>query len=233
MENFDWLHAGLRRGRDPDEPAVRRHRRAARHRGGRAAGHRPGDDGRAAAADHLQRQPQRGVHHVRRHLLRRHVRRVDHLDPAEHAGGVLVGDHRDRGQQDGQGRAAPRRRWPRRPSGRSSRAPSAPSCSPRSPRRSRGSPSRSARRRTWRSCCSPSSRSPRCWARRSCAGRSRWCSAWRSASSASTSSPASRGRRSAFRSWPTASTSSSSRWRSSPSARRCGWPRICAGGRPR
>ena len=29
---------------------------------------------------------QRGVHHVRRHLLRRHVRRVDHLDPAQHPG---------------------------------------------------------------------------------------------------------------------------------------------------
>ena len=25
-----------------------------------------------------------GLHHVRRHLLRRHVRRLDHLDPAEH-----------------------------------------------------------------------------------------------------------------------------------------------------
>ena len=30
--------------------------------------------------------PECGVHHVRRHLLRRHVRRVDDLDPAEHAG---------------------------------------------------------------------------------------------------------------------------------------------------
>ena len=26
------------------------------------------------------------LHHVRRHLLRRHVRRLDHLDPAQHAG---------------------------------------------------------------------------------------------------------------------------------------------------
>jgi transposase len=28
----------------------------------------------------------RGVHHVRRHLLRRYVRRVDHIDPVEHPG---------------------------------------------------------------------------------------------------------------------------------------------------
>ena len=45
-----------------------------------------------------------GVHHVRRHLLRRHVRRVDHLDPAEHTGGVLLGDDR----------ASRATRWPRR-----------------------------------------------------------------------------------------------------------------------
>ena len=31
-------------------------------------------------------EPTSALHHVRRHLLRRHVRRLDHLDPAEHAG---------------------------------------------------------------------------------------------------------------------------------------------------
>ena len=44
-----------------------------------------------------------------------------------------------------------------------------PAAGARSPRRSRGSRSPSARRLTWRSCCSPWSRSPRCWARRRCA----------------------------------------------------------------
>ena len=29
--------------------------------------------------------PDRRAHHVRRHLLRRDVRRLDHLDPAQHA----------------------------------------------------------------------------------------------------------------------------------------------------
>ena len=29
-----------------------------------------------------------GLHHVRRHLLRRHVWRLDHLDPAQHAGRI-------------------------------------------------------------------------------------------------------------------------------------------------
>ena len=56
MDNFNWLLQGFADGRDADEPAVRRDRRAAGHRGRRAARHRPGDDGRAAAADHLQRR---------------------------------------------------------------------------------------------------------------------------------------------------------------------------------
>ena len=53
----------------------------------------------------------RGVHPVRRHLLRRHVRRLDHLDPAQHAGRERHHRHRARGQQDGPQR--PRRRGAR------------------------------------------------------------------------------------------------------------------------
>ncbi len=68
-------------------------------------------------------EPTGGVHHVRRHLLRRHVRRVDHVDPAEHAGRVQLDHDRARGQQDGQGRTRRRgaghggasaRSWPAR-----------------------------------------------------------------------------------------------------------------------
>ena len=66
------------------------------------------------------------VHHVRRHLLRRHVRRLDHLDPAQHPRRVRVGDDGHRGQQDGQAGPRPRRRWPPPRSARSSPAPSAP-----------------------------------------------------------------------------------------------------------
>jgi hypothetical protein len=58
---------------------------SARHRRRRAARHRAGADRRAAAADHLQARPGRIDDHVRRHLLRRHVWRLDHGDPAQHA----------------------------------------------------------------------------------------------------------------------------------------------------
>ncbi len=71
-----------------DVPPLCPHRGDARHGRRRAAGHRPRDDGRAAAPADLQARADGRVHHVRRHLLRRHVRRVDDLDPVEHAGGV-------------------------------------------------------------------------------------------------------------------------------------------------
>ena len=45
--------------------------------------------------------PGRLADHVRRHLLRRHVWRLDHLDPAQHAGRKRLDRHRARGQQDG------------------------------------------------------------------------------------------------------------------------------------
>ena len=95
----------LRYGTHPAQPAVGRHRRAARHRHRRAARHRPGDGGGAAAARHLRTRPHRRVHHVRRHLLRRHVRRLHHLDPAQHPGRERGRGRRHRGQPDGQGRA--------------------------------------------------------------------------------------------------------------------------------
>ena len=43
--------------------------------------------------------------HVRRHLLRRHVWRLDHRDPAERAGRERLAGDRARRLQDGQGRA--------------------------------------------------------------------------------------------------------------------------------
>ena len=62
----------------------------------------------------------RRAHHVRRHLLRRHVRRLDHHHPAQHAGRIGLDRHRARGQQDG-ATAAPARR-----SRRARSAPSSP-----------------------------------------------------------------------------------------------------------
>ena len=73
----------------------------------RAARDRPGADRRPAAAGHLQSRPDRRLHHVRRHLLRRHVRRLDHLDPAQHA--RRVGHHRDRARRQPDGAQGPRR----------------------------------------------------------------------------------------------------------------------------
>ena len=109
MDTFALLAAGPRRRRcSPMNLLYAFDRRDARHRGRRAAGHRPGADRGAAAAGHLQARPDRLAHHVRRHLLRRHVRRLDHLDPAQHAGRERLDRHRARGQQDGA-------RRPRRP----------------------------------------------------------------------------------------------------------------------
>ena len=91
----------LRRGTHPLQPALVGARRDHRHRHRRAAGHRPGADRGAAAAGHLQPRADLGLHHVRRHLLRRHVRRLDHLDPAQHAGRVGLDRDRDRRPRDG------------------------------------------------------------------------------------------------------------------------------------
>ena len=77
----------------------------ARHRGRRAARHRAGAHRRAAAAGHLQPRSHRGADHVRRHLLRRDVRRIDDVDPAQHARRERDDRHRDRRPPDGAQRA--------------------------------------------------------------------------------------------------------------------------------
>jgi hypothetical protein len=92
---------GLRRRADAHQPAVVHRRRDARHRGRRAARPRAGGDHRAAAAPHLQGRRDRGLHPVRRHLLRRDVWRLDDVDPAQHARRERHHRHRDGGQQDG------------------------------------------------------------------------------------------------------------------------------------
>ena len=51
--------------------------------------------------------PDLRLHHVRRHLLRRHVWRLDHLDPAQHAG--RIGLDRDRHRRPRDGPQGPRR----------------------------------------------------------------------------------------------------------------------------
>ena len=53
---------------------------------------------------------------VRRRLLRRHVRRLDDRDPAQHTRRERLDGVGARGQQDGQGRAGGLRRSPRPPS---------------------------------------------------------------------------------------------------------------------
>ena len=45
------------------------------------------------SAHHLQDPPHRGHHHAGRDLLRRPVRRIDHLDPLKHSRRGHVGDH--------------------------------------------------------------------------------------------------------------------------------------------
>ncbi|CAA9399685.1 MAG: Tripartite tricarboxylate transporter TctA family, partial [uncultured Ramlibacter sp.] len=86
------------------QPAVGAGRLRARHGRGRAARHRPGGRRGDAAADHGQGRRHRLHDLLRRHLLRRDVRRLHHVHPAEHAG--RDGHHGDGhgGQQDGQER---------------------------------------------------------------------------------------------------------------------------------
>ena len=127
-------HGRLRVRPHPGEPALRRHRRAPRHLRRRPAGHRPGHGGGAAAARDLRPRADLGLHHVRRHLLRRHVRRLDDRDPAQHTGRVRVGDDGPRGQPAWHGPDGPRRRSPPRRSAPSSPARSARSSSCSSPR---------------------------------------------------------------------------------------------------
>ncbi len=111
-------------GRDPAlQPALRADRCAARHRCRRAAGDRPRADGRAAVARDLQARPRRIADHVRGHLLRRHVWRIDHRDPDQHARRERVDGTALEGNLMAKADAAVRR-WQPPPSARSSPAPS-------------------------------------------------------------------------------------------------------------
>ena len=67
----------------------------------RAARHRPGRDDRDAAADDLRAAAGLGADHAGRHLLRRAVRRLDDVDPAQHAGRDVVGGDLPRRLPDG------------------------------------------------------------------------------------------------------------------------------------
>ena len=104
-------------------------------------GHQPVADRRAAAAGDLQARPDRLDHHVRRHLLRRHVRQLDHGHPAQHAGRGGVDRDGDRRAQDGARGPRRARRSRPRPSARSS-----PARSPRSAWRCWRRPSSTRRR---------------------------------------------------------------------------------------
>ena len=95
---------GLPAGAHPGAPRLGPGRGHARHRGRRAARHRPGAHRRAAAARHLRPRADGGVHHVRGHLLRRDVRRLDDVDPAQHARRERHDRHRDRRPPDGPAR---------------------------------------------------------------------------------------------------------------------------------
>ena len=85
----------------PAEPRLLLHRRLPRHPDRRAARHRPGRDGGDAAAADFQPQSGDRHDHARRHLLRRAVRRLDHRDPGQHSGQVVVGRHHHRRPPDG------------------------------------------------------------------------------------------------------------------------------------
>ena len=107
MEFLDNLALGFSVALSPITLLYCADRRVRRHVHRRAARHRPDRDRRHAVADHLPSAPDRGADHARRHLLRRHVWRLDHLDPAAAAGRRLLGGDRGRGLSDGA--AGPRR----------------------------------------------------------------------------------------------------------------------------
>ena len=77
----------------------------------------------------------RGLHAVRRYLLRRHVWRLDHVHPAQHAGRDRQPSSPRSRETRWRGAGAPAPRWRRPRSARSWRAPSAPSASRFSPGR--------------------------------------------------------------------------------------------------
>ena len=97
----------LQRRHRAAEPALLPDRRADRHADRRAAGPRPRGHHGDPAAHRDHRRPGLGDHHAGRHLLRRAVRRHDHLGPAPTARRGIVGGHglrRLRAGQAGEGR---------------------------------------------------------------------------------------------------------------------------------
>ncbi len=80
----------------------------ARHPDRRVAGHRADPHHRDAAADHLRSRPAAVADHAGRHLLRRAVWRLDHVDPGQYSRRGGVDRHLHRRPSDGQ--AGPRRR---------------------------------------------------------------------------------------------------------------------------
>ena len=106
-ETIHALLGGFAVALTPVQSAVGARRRDAGNVGRRAAGARPGADGRAAAARDLRTRPRRRVHHVRGDLLRRDVRRIDDVDPAQYARRERI-DH-DRARRAPHGARGPRR----------------------------------------------------------------------------------------------------------------------------
>ena len=111
MDIADGLLHGFSRRAAADKPAVVFRRLLARHRRRHPAGPRAGGDDRDAAAADLQHGSSRRRHHAGRHLLRRQIRRLHHLDPAQHAGRIVLGRHLPRRLSDGA--QGPRRRGAR------------------------------------------------------------------------------------------------------------------------
>ena len=112
MIDFAGLWHGFQIAVTPDQPHLGADRLRPRHGGGRPAGAGPGGHDRAAAAHQHEDGLARHRHHPDvGHLLRRHVRRVDDLHPAEDPRGGGVGRHLHRRLRDGEER--PRRRGPR------------------------------------------------------------------------------------------------------------------------
>ncbi len=74
---------------------------------------RTSGDHRPLAAAHLHDGPDRRHHHAGRHLLRGKVRRLDHLDPAEHAGRSVVRGQLHRRVPNGTSRPCRRGPWDR------------------------------------------------------------------------------------------------------------------------
>ena len=99
---------------------LRSDRRDARHSRRRSAGHRPGADRGAASACNLPAGSGRLADHVCRHLLRRHVWRLDDLDPSQYTRRKRLDRHRAGRATRWPARDAAVRRWQRLPSVRSS-----------------------------------------------------------------------------------------------------------------